>query len=97
MSRSAIERRLSDVHERLKRARQELAVLGEQLAALNDEVDDTRVRALVGESPMSDREHRQAKRHADAMARSRDKVLATIAELERSQDELLDRLVVENS
>ena len=97
MSRSAIERRLSDVHERLKRARQELGVLDEQVAALNDDADDTRVRAVVDESPISQREHRQAQRHVDAMARSRAKVLATIAELERSQDELLDRLVVEPS
>jgi hypothetical protein len=97
VSRSAIERRLRDVHERLKRARQELGVLDEQLAALNDDVDDTRVRAAVDESLLSQRKHREAQRHADAMARSRTKVLASIAELERSQDELLDRLVVERS
>jgi hypothetical protein len=97
MSRSSIERRLRDVHERLKRARQELSVLDEQLAALNEDVDDTKVRAVVDESLLSQREHREAQRHADAMARSRDKVLASIAELERSQDELLDRLVVERS
>ena len=71
MSRSTIERRLSDVHERLKRARQELSVLDEQLAALNDDADDTRVRAVVDESPLSQREHRQAQRHVDAMTRSR--------------------------
>jgi hypothetical protein len=97
MSRSAIERRLSDVHERLKRARHELSVLDEQLAALNEDVNDAQVRAVVDESLLSQREHRDAQRHADAMARSRTKVLASITELERSQDELLDRLVVERS
>ena len=97
MSRSTIERRLKDVHERLKRARHELTVVDQQLAALNEDVDDTRVRAVVDESPMSKREHRDAQRHVDAMVRSREKVLASIAELERSQDELLDRLVVERS
>src|SRR4051794_4219910 len=96
MSRSAIERRLKDVHERLTRARNELGVLNEQLAALSEDADDTHVRAVVDDSPMSKRENREAQRHVDAMTRSRGKVLASIAELERSQDELLDRLVVES-
>jgi hypothetical protein len=95
MSRSSIERRLKDVHKRLARARNELAVLDEQLAALASEADDARVRALVDESPSSRHEHRDAQRHADAMARSRAALVASIADLERTQDELLDRLVVE--
>jgi hypothetical protein len=93
MSRSLIERRLTAVTERLKRARAELAVIDEQLAALAEAADETRVRALVSETPLAEREHDEAQRHADAMARSRAGVLAAISELERAQDELLDRLV----
>jgi hypothetical protein len=93
MSRSLIERRLTAVNDRLKRARAELVVIDEQLAALAEAADETRVRALVSETPLADREHDEAQRHADAMARSRATVLSTISELERSQDELLDRLV----
>ena len=93
MSRSLIERRLTAVTERLKRARTELAVIDEQLAALAEAADETRVRALVSETPLADREHDEAQRHADAMARSRAGVLAAIGELERAQDELLDRIV----
>jgi len=94
MSRSLIERRLTDVTERLKRARQELAVLDEQLAALSDAADDARIRALVSETPLADKEHHEAQRHADAMARSRAAVQSAITELEKAQDELLDRLVL---
>jgi hypothetical protein len=94
MSRSLIERRLTAVTERLKRARTELAVIDEQLAALAEAADETRVRALVSETPLADKEHDEAQRHADAMARSRAGVVAAISELERAQDELLDRLVV---
>jgi chromosome segregation ATPase len=94
MSRSLIERRLTDVTDRLRRARQELAVLDEQLAALSDAADDARIRALVSETPLADKEHHEAQRHADAMGRSRAAVLSAIAELQRAQDELLDRLVV---
>jgi chromosome segregation ATPase len=94
MSRSLIERRLTDVTDRLRRARQELAVLDEQLTSFSDAADDARIRALVSETPLADREHHEAQRHADAMARSRAAVQTAITELERAQDELLDRLVV---
>jgi chromosome segregation ATPase len=87
-----VERRLSDSAQRLKRLRTELSVVDEQLAALADAADDSRLRALVSETPLADREHRENQRHADAMARHRADLASTIADLERSQDELLDRL-----
>jgi hypothetical protein len=90
-----VERRLSDVSARLKRQRAELQVIDEQLLFLADEADDARLRALVAETPLADREHLDAQKHADAMARQRAKVVASIAELERAQDELLDKLVPE--
>ena len=94
MSRRLIERRLTDVHRRLQRARKELEVLDEQLAALAEAADETRMRSLVSETPLAEMEHRDAQRHVDAMARSRVAVLESIAELERSQDQLLDKLEV---
>ena len=93
MSRVLIERRLFDVAQRLKRAREELAVIDEQLAALSEAADEARVRSLVSETPLAQREYSEAKRHADAMERSRRTVEADVAELAATQDELLDRLV----
>ena len=95
MSRSLIERRLTDVTDRLKRARRELAVVDEQLAALAEAADDARLRALVSETPLANREHHEAQKHADAMAASRAALVASISELEKTQDDLLDRLVPE--
>jgi len=95
MPRSLIQRRISEVHERLRRAREELAVVEEQLAVLVDTAEDARIRSLVSETPLATREYQEAQRQADAMARSRASVASSIAELERAQDELLDRLVVE--
>lgn len=92
MNRSLIERRLTQVHRRLKRSREELAVLDEQLAALADAAEDARIRSLVSETPLADREHDEARRHADAMARTRAELVSTISGLERTQDELLDRI-----
>ena len=95
MSRSRIERRLDDVSARLKRARAELAVVDEQLAVLVDHAEDAQIRALVSETPVAEREHREARRHADALTRSRAAVMNSIAELERAQDDLLGRLIPE--
>jgi len=95
MSRWIVEKQLSASADRLRRLRNELAVIDEQLASLADTADDTRVRALVSETPLADREHTEARRHADAMASQRARVVAAIAELETSQNTLLDRLLAE--
>jgi uncharacterized coiled-coil DUF342 family protein len=93
MSRVLIERRLMDVAKRLKRAREELSVIEDQLAALSEAADEARIRWLVSETPLAHREFAEAQRHADAMERSRKAVEADVAELAATQDELLDRLV----
>lgn len=93
MSRVLIERRLFDVAQRLKRAREELAVIQEQLAVLADNADEARIRSLVSETPIAHREYSEAQRHADAMERTRRAVAADVAELQSAQDELLDKLL----
>jgi hypothetical protein len=97
MARSMLRRHLVDVGERLKRLRAELAVTLEQLAFLEDEAEEARLRALVAEIPLADLEAREARRHADAMRRHRDALTTSIADLRRQQDELLDRLSAEQS
>jgi hypothetical protein len=94
MSRSLIERRLTDVSQRLRRVREELALLDEQREVFTDAAEDARIRSLVSETPMAHREYEEAQRHADAMDRSRRLLLNQIAQLSAAQDELLDRLVV---
>jgi hypothetical protein len=96
MSKASVERRLRQVADRLRSLREELGVSDEQLAHLADAADDARLRALVSETPLAGEDHRQAERHAEAMRRHRDRVLDEITKLERSQDELLDRLVAES-
>lgn len=86
-----VERRLRKVGARLKELRQELAVIDEQASYLSDDADDLQVRAAIA-TPGAGAEYREAQLHVDAMARHRAHVVAEIAELERKQDELLDRL-----
>ncbi|MGI9033840.1 MAG: hypothetical protein ACR2HY_09260 [Acidimicrobiales bacterium] len=95
MSRWMVEKQLSASAERLRRLRNELAVVDEQLAHLGDTADEARLRALVSETPLADREHTDARRHAEAMAGQRARVVAAIGKLESSQDDLLDRLLAE--
>ena len=97
MSRRQVERRLTEVGRRLKELRDELMVADEQLVHLADAADDARLRALVSETPVSDREHREAARHADAMRNHRASVAEEIQRLEAQQDELLDRFSRETS
>jgi chromosome segregation ATPase len=93
VTRSLVERKLSHGATLLKELREELGVVEEQLACLGEAADDARLRALVSETPVAGREHQEAQRHVDAMARHRAELLARIDRLERDQDALLDRLV----
>ena len=97
MSRSLVERRLSELSARLRQLRDDLRISEEQLAHLVEAADDARLRSLVSETPLADREHHDAQRHADAMQRHRADLLEGIAGLERTQDELLDRLLAETT
>lgn len=92
---SLLKRRLLDVADRLKRQRAELRVTEEQLRVLEDDADDARLRALVSETPLADVEAREARRHADALARHRDGLLRSVADLIAEQDALLDKMASE--
>lgn len=87
-----VERRLTQVAVRLKSLRTELSVIDEQLAYLADDADDQAIRALVAETAGASYEARDARRHVDALASHRAKVVEELASLEQRQDELLDRM-----
>ena len=97
MTRSLLQRRLVDVSDRLKRLRAELAVTEEQVVFLEDEAEEARLRSLVAETPLTDAEARDARRHADALSRHRDALVLSTAGLVREQDALLDRMSAELS
>lgn len=95
MSRASIERRLLDISDRIRQAQGELTVTDEQLAFLDEEAEDARLRAIVAETPMEVATANEAARHADALRRHRDTLLCTIADLRTDQDALLDRLTTD--
>jgi chromosome segregation ATPase len=96
MSRAGIEAKLRDLTAELARAKAELAVLDEQVLHFREAADDVRLQAIVDDTRASAAEHREAERHAEAHRRTREKVAASIAELQAARDDLLDRLVLES-
>ncbi len=97
MHRALLERRIRDVHSRLVRAREDLAVLDEQLVVVRESADEARVRSLVAETPLAAHEHSEAARHADALSKARDALANTVIDLEHRQDELLANVVIPRS
>jgi hypothetical protein len=94
MQRFFVERRIRDVHDRLVRARQELALLDEQYEVVAEAAEDARLRSLVAETPLAAHEYGEMQRHADAMARAREALLSNVSDLERRRDELLQHVGV---
>ncbi len=90
MVRSRIERQLADVGKRLKALRTDLAVAEQALMQVDYEADDARLRALVSETPVAQKEHEQVRRQVEVNRRNRDELIDEIAKLEARQDELLD-------
>ena len=96
MSRSVLERKLSELTVRLRALREEIRIADEQLLALAEDADDARLRALVSETPLAEHEHAEAQKHADAMERHLAALRTELADAERSQDDLLDRLIAQS-
>lgn len=89
-----VERELIEAGARLARAKDELAALDEQVAWFEEAADEARTRALVTESKTDHRELQEAERHSQAIARSREDLVAHINRLRRLQEELLEELPV---
>ena len=71
--------------------RTDLRVCDEQLLQVGEEADECRLRALVSETPLAEREYREAQRHANRLRQHRDEIAMRITRLEADQDALLDR------
>ncbi len=87
----SVERQLTATSGKLRRAREELAQVTEQLSALSSDADDAMTDALV-RGGQAKRDAAEAGRHVDRLTQSRQKLQQQIIDLGREQDALLDRL-----
>ncbi len=92
MNRVRIERRLRVISKQIRNLRDGLRETDAQSRQLADEADNARIRAMVSETPLAEREHRQADRHSERLRAHRERTLARVKELEQEQDDLLDQL-----
>ena len=74
-----------------------LRILDEQLAFQSEVADDARIRALVSETPLADRESHIASDDLRRLERSRDEARRRLADLRAEQDSLLERMLEEVS
>ena len=92
MSIRTVERQLRRTSEQIVNLRAELVLLDEQFAHFSDEAETARIYALVSETPISERTHQRAARHADVISRQRKELVDRLTQLEGQQDSLSDRI-----
>lgn len=71
MRQAALERRIRDLQRRVRVAREELAVLDEQIETLGEDAEEARMRWLVAETPLAEKESSEARRHLELAMRAR--------------------------
>lgn len=92
-----LQRRLTEARDELARLRESLRILDEQVAFQRDVADEAETRAVVSQTPLADREAREAQGDLQRLLRQRGELAQAVAELSREQDELLDRLFEQQS
>ncbi len=87
--------RLAALSNEIAEARTALRILDEQLTYIAEISEDARIRSLVAETPLADREAREARDDLERMRRSRDEAAHRVETLLAEQDRLLERLFEE--
>jgi hypothetical protein len=88
-----IEKSMSQIGDRLTKAKEELRIIEEQLLFQMDVLEEAKTRMLVSETPLADQDYRIARDDFQRLQRQRDAAAARIAELQSEQDRLLDRML----
>ena len=89
MSSRLYKRRLEDVQRHLNQARESLNVLQEQVMVWNDALENSRIRALVSETPLQAHEYDDLSRHVAVANAEMNRRAEEVRELLQARDELL--------
>ncbi len=92
-----VNERLASLSAEIAEEQVHLRILDEQLAFQSEVADDARIRALVSETPLADRESHIASDDLRRLERSRDESQRRLADLRAEQDSLLERMLEEVS
>jgi len=92
LSKASIERKLTNVSSELSSIIEELQILTEQLAYVEDIASESRMRALVSETPIAANEYKESMKSVEALKRDFNSKTKKKSKLENKQDKLLDDL-----
>jgi hypothetical protein len=87
--------RLAALSTEIAEQQTQLRILEEQFVFQAEVAEDARIRALVSETPLADRESRIASDDLQRLERSRDEARTRLQELRSEQDSLLERMLAE--
>lgn len=90
-----ISERLAALSGEIAEEQTQLRILEEQVTFQQEVAEEARIRALVSETPLADRESREASDDLARLVRSRDDVLRRLSELRAEQDTLLERMLAD--
>ena len=85
--------RLSALSEEISEEQTQLRILDEQVVFQQDVAEEARIRALVSETPLADREAREAADDLRRLIRSREEAQTRVDDLRAEQDSLLERML----
>lgn len=89
----SIPSRLRDLSQDADRLKTEIAILVEQVAFQKEVTDDARLRSLVSETPLADRDAQEATGDLRRLETSLEDTRARLAEVTSDLDELLERMI----
>ena len=90
-----IAQRLRALSAEIATLQTEIGILEEQIAFQTEIADDARIRALVSETPLADRDAQVASGDLARIMRSRTDALKRLEQLRADQDGLLERMINE--
>ncbi len=84
-----VTRKLQDLQRRISDARESCRVLDEQISVWSEAYEDARLRSLMAETPQSEHDLADVRRHFDVATRERDRRNNEIDEMVQERDRLL--------
>ena len=90
-----IAQRLRALSAEIASLQTEIGILEEQIAFQTEVADDARIRAVVSETPLADRESQVASGDLARLMRLRTDALKRLEQLRADQDGLLERMIQE--
>lgn len=88
-----VEARLRAISGEIGELETELRILDEQIVFQTEVAEDARIRALVSETPIADREASEARGDLARMERSRNETQERLTQLRAEQDRLLEEML----